>query len=315
MNFLIVTPAKRGSTKGNRITAERWAHIIRSLGHQVVVAESFEHGDHDHLVALHARRSAKSVFEFRKTYPGRPVIVAMTGTDLHHDLGRHPIVDTVLADADRILLLEPQGARKLRPQLRRKSRVIFQSAIPLSNPPRRLQRFFEVSVLGHLRPVKDPFRAALAARQLPESSRIRVVHFGEALSETMRRRAIQETADNDRYRWFGPVSHGQAVSRLARSRLTVLSSRAEGGSSVIAEAVLNDVPVLASRNDASLGMLNPDYAGLFEFGDTNGLASLMLRAEQEPAFYKRLVAAIRRLRSRFSTNSETAAWRRLIAEL
>ena len=43
--------------------------------------------------------------------------------------------------------------------------------------------------MGHLRPVKDPFRTALAARLLPPSSRVRVLHLGAALSEEMAEQA------------------------------------------------------------------------------------------------------------------------------
>ena len=39
--------------------------------------------------------------------------------------------------------------------------------------------------MGHLRPVKDPFRAAFAARLLPDASRIRVTHIGAALTAGM----------------------------------------------------------------------------------------------------------------------------------
>jgi putative glycosyltransferase (TIGR04348 family) len=315
MRFLIVTPAKRGSTKGNRITAERWARILRLLGHQVTVSGAYTGGAYDGLIALHARRSAKSVADFQTSAPGRPVIVALTGTDLHHDLGRNPIVASTLRRADRIVVLEPVGQRKLDPLDQAKTHVIFQSSFPLSKPPARLKRFFEISVLGHLRTIKDPFRAAQAARLLPEDSRIRIVHLGEALSVDMERRARRETESNDRYRWLGPVSHGEAIRRLARSRVTVLSSRAEGGSSVISEAIMNNVPILASRNDAAIGMLEPDYPGLFEFGATRELASLMMRSEQEAPFYKQLIAAGSRLKPRFSLAAEVNAWNTLIASL
>jgi putative glycosyltransferase (TIGR04348 family) len=289
---------------------------LRSLEYDVTVAESDDGNDHDVLIALHARRSAKSVVDFQSRLPGCPVIVAMTGTDLHHDLGRNPIVEATLQRADRIVLLEPEGGRnKLKPELQKKSHVIFQSSVPISNPPLPLDRFFEVSVLGHLRPIKDPFRAAQAARMLPASSRVRVVHFGEALSADMQRRARLESERNFRYRWFGPVSHREALRRLARSRLTVLSSKAEGGSSVISEAITNNVPVLASRNDASIGMLGGHHPGLFNFGDTEELAALMNRSEQDSGFYRELLGAGRRLKPRFTVEAEIRAWKRLVREI
>ena len=47
-------------------------------------------------------------------------------------------------------------------------------------PPARSR--FKVCVIGHLREEKDPLRTAMAARLLPSSSRLRVLHIGRALN-------------------------------------------------------------------------------------------------------------------------------------
>lgn len=312
IRILIVTPAREGSTKGNRITAQRWAHIIQSLGHQVQVAEEFTGGGFDVLIALHARKSAESIAKFRESFLSRPIIVALTGTDLNCDLGRSRLVDRSLQLADRIVHLEPKGVDRLDPEIRRKSRVIFQSSQPSTSPPAKLTRFFEVSVVGHLRPVKDPFRAALAARRLSASSRVRVVHLGGALTINMERQALQEMSRNPRYRWLGPVPHRECQRRLARSRITVLSSESEGGSVVIAEAIVNNVPILASRIDANIGMLESNYPGYFDYQDTQSLADLISKAETSQAFYQMLLSAGQALRSRFLPAAEQEAWKDLL---
>ncbi len=267
------------------------------------------------MIALHARKSAKSISEFRSKIVHGRVIVALTGTDLHHDLGRSDLVDQSLLQADRIVLLEPLGKAKLDRSLQAKSFVIFQSSTPVANPPTKLTRFFEVSVLGHLRKVKDPFRTALAVRRLPASSRVRVVHFGRALTPQMESAAKREMVRNSRYRWLGPVSHGEAQRRLARSRLTVLSSEAEGGPAVLSEAIVNQVPILATRIDTTLGMLGTSHPGFFEFADTETLAQLILRAETDSMYYRSLRAAGNQLRTRFSRGREVMAWRSLLKEL
>ena len=170
MLIRMVCPAPPGSLYGNRVTAERWARILRSLGHRVAIAAGYEDGPCDALVALHARRSAEAVFRFRRRFPGAPLIVALTGTDLYRDV-RH---SRPAARASSIVALQPLAADELKPHLRGKLRIIHQSAEPTPGKVRRSRKFFDVCVAGHLRAVKDPFRAAYAVRQLPPDSRIRV---------------------------------------------------------------------------------------------------------------------------------------------
>lgn len=62
----------------------------------------------------------------------------------------------------------------------------------------------------------------------------------------------------------------------------------EGGANVICEAVMAGTPVLASRIPGNVGMLGSDYAGYYPLGDEAALAELMLRAETDPEFYRRL---------------------------
>src|SRR5258706_7427961 len=181
MLMRMVCPAPPGSLYGNRVTAERWARILRSLGHQVAIAAGYEDEACDVLVALHARRSAEAVFRFRRRFPEAPLIVALTGTDLYRDIRRSQRARRALEAADRLVALQPLAADELAPHLRRKLRVIYQSAEPVRGQVRRSSEFFDVSVAPHLRSVKDPFRAAYAARQLAPDSRIRVLHAGGAM--------------------------------------------------------------------------------------------------------------------------------------
>ena len=192
MNILITTPAPRGSTLGNRITADRYSSLFRKLGHRVrietVPGQKFfdeTSTKYDLLVALHAKHSAAAVKRFAARVPGKPIVVVLTGTDLNRDMPKNQKARDTLDRADCIVLLEPEGRRLLANRHAQKSRVIFQSALPVANPPLPLKRCFEVSLIGHLRPVKDPFLAAKATRFLPAESKIKIVHLGEALSPKM----------------------------------------------------------------------------------------------------------------------------------
>ena len=251
------------------------------------------------------------------TVPGsgaRPAIVALTGTDLYGDLRTSAAAQRSLALATRLILLQPRGITELAGRFRPKARVIYQSVTPIATPAPR-QRVFEICVSGHLRPVKDPFRAAVAARYLSPSSRILVTHIGAALSAAMAKRADDEMRRNSRYRWLGEVPHGKARQILARSCALVLSSKMEGGANVLAEAVTAGVPALASRISGSIGMLGDDYAAYFPVGDTDQLASLMHRCEVDERYYRRLQSQCAERAPLFRPERESEAWRSVLAEV
>jgi glycosyltransferase involved in cell wall biosynthesis len=158
-------------------------------------------------------------------------------------------------------------------------------------------------------------RTALALRRLRADTHLRVTHAGEALSPTWARQARAAMARDPRYRWLGEVPRGQARRLLARSHLLVLSSRMEGGANVVSEALVEGVPVLASRIPGSVGLLGARYPGYFPIGDTAALAGLLHRAAASPAFYARLADWCARLAPQFEPDRERAAWDELLREL
>ncbi len=315
MRLLIVTPAPKGSRKGNRITADRWGRLLRQLGHHVTIDDAYHDQPCDVLIGLHARKSAASIRRFRANRPDGRLVVVLTGTDLYHDLPQSHAAQRSIELADRLVVLQARAVDALPRGLQAKARVIVQSAVgPMSRPAPRKDGV-DVCVVGHLRPVKDPFRAALASRRLPTASRIIVSHLGAALGPEMERRARDEMLRNPRYRWLGDLPHSQALRVLARSRLLVNSSKMEGGANAICEALACDVPVLSSRIAGSIGLLGDDYPGYFEVGDTLELAALLNRFETDAAFRERLKSRCRELARIVEPHRERAAWRRLLTEL
>ncbi len=315
MRICLVTPAPPRSRKGNRVTAVRWARLLREMGHRVTVAERYDGQRCDLLVALHARRSAESVARFHADHPDRPLVLTLTGTDLYGDIRTSAEARRSLELASRLVVLQPLGVEELPEHLRQKARVICQSVPTPTFRARRRADLFEVCVLGHLRPVKDPFRTAKAARLLPPLSRVRVLHLGAALSADMARQARAEEGANPRYRWLGERPRWQALRTLARCRLLALTSDLEGGANVVSEALAVSVPVVSSRIAGSVGLLGEDYPGYFPFGDTEALAALLHRAETDTAFYRELSGRCRRLRALFRPERERRAWARLLKEL
>jgi putative glycosyltransferase (TIGR04348 family) len=320
MRIGIVTPAPAGSRSGNRVTAERWDRILGGLGHRVTVEGAYDGEPYDLLVALHARRSHAAVRAFRKRLPTSPIIVALTGTDLYRDLRTSASARRSVERATRLVVLQPEALDELDERARRKARVIPQSVSPPSaaaaaRTVRDGAATFDVCVVGHLRHVKDPFRAAMASRLLPPSSRIRVLHLGSAMTESMRRRARAEMARNPRYRWLGERSPAEVWGTLASSRVCVHSSRMEGGANVIGEAVVAGTPVIASRIAGNVGLLGETYPAYFEVGDTAGLAGLLGRVEHDRAFLRDLRRQCAALAPQFDPVREASAWKDLLVEL
>jgi putative glycosyltransferase (TIGR04348 family) len=316
----IVTPAPPRSRYGNRVTALRWARILRGLGHRVHTTQAYEGEPYDLLIALHAQRSYPAVSRFHRAHPTRPLIVALTGTDLYRDLPHSRSAQKSLELATLLIALQPKASEELDPHLREKVRVIYQSA-PALSPKRRSRqsaasrRSFDVCVIGHLRPVKDPFCAALAARRLPPSSRLRILHVGGAMDEGMADRARLEMRVNPRYQWLGEQPRWRVRQILERSALCVLSSKLEGGANVVSEAIVAGVPLVASRIAGSVGLLGASYPAYFKVGDTQGLARLLNRAETDRAFLTRLASHCRKLAPLFDPRRERGTWSRLLAEL
>ena len=323
MRIGIITPAPPRSKFGNRVTAVRWARILRKLGHRVNVKQEYDGRRYGLLIALHARKSHDAVKQFHQQHPESPIIVALTGTDLYRDLRAGTSARASLELATRLVVLQPKALDELEPGLSEKTVVIYQSVesrphagrAARHSPTRDSRRSFVVCVIGHLRPVKDPFRAAMAVRLLPASSQIRILQIGSAMTKAMARRARAESKRNRRYRWLGEQPRWRVRRILARSQLTVLSSRMEGGANVLSESLVASVPVLGSRIPGNVGVLREDYPGYFTVGDTRGLAQLLKRAENDAAFYAYLSTRCRKLARLFDPGREEQAWANLLDEI
>jgi putative glycosyltransferase (TIGR04348 family) len=324
MRIGIVTPAPPGSQYGNRVTALRWARLLKALGHRVQIRQEYSGESFDLLIALHAKYSHPSIIRFHQEHPERPLIVALTGTDLYRDLHQDHQAQESLELATRMVVLQPKALEEVRPEFRDKVRVIYQSvsgkSIRAGSSRKRKSatgaaQTFDVCIIGHLRPVKDPFRAAQAARLLPPSSHIRIMHIGFAMTKEMEDGARAEMRVNQRYRWLGEQPKWRAHRLLASSDLCILSSLMEGGANVLSEALVANVPVLASRIAGTVGILGEDYPGYFAVGNTQELARLMARAETELTFRKQLLRWCQKLAPEFMPAREQAAWEELLSEL
>jgi putative glycosyltransferase (TIGR04348 family) len=313
MNIIIVTPAARGTRKGNRVTALRWAGHLRALGHRVRVVEDWDGQACDLLVALHATKSFASVERYRACHPEAPLVVGLAGTDLYRDLPSSPEARRSLELATRLTVLQPLGLAALPPHVRHKARPIIQSALPVRPVPAP-PGVFQVCLLAHLREVKDPLLGAEAVRRLSPRSRVRLVHLGGPLDPGSDTRARAEMEVNPRYVWLGQRPRRETLGVLGGSRLLVVTSRLEGGSNAVSEALAARVPVLSTRVDGSVGVLGEDYPGFYPVGDPGTLAAALARAEEDEGFLGALRRGIERARPLVDPAREREAWQELLAE-
>jgi putative glycosyltransferase (TIGR04348 family) len=320
ISVLIIGPALLRKGRGNRRTAVRWGRIFAELGHGVIFADLYDGQDCDLLVALHAIQSAPSIERFRSEHPDLPVVLALTGTDIYglgemFDQAGQAAAHAAMEQATRLVAFHPLAIANVPEHSRPKVKVILQGALPAAGRPARRTRMFEVAVVGELREVKDPFRTALAARRLPSESVVRVVHAGAAGTPQLAERAAKEEEVNARYTWLGEISHADALSLIARCRLLSISSRHEGGSNVLAEALAVGTPIVASRIPGTVGLLGEDYPGYFEVGDAEGLSALLRRAETDRLFHQLLGDRCRALAGLASPAREVDAWKELLATI
>ena len=313
MKIILITPAAKLAKNGNRTTAIRWARILRKLGHQVRVDVEWDGRPADMMVAIHAWRSAQSALQFREHYPKRPLIVLLAGTDIYRFQKSHPKKTyRCMEIADGLACLHGQVYRSIPAEFTSKLHVVHQSASPLSIARKPSVRHFDICVVGHLREEKDPLRTAMAVRNLPPDSKIRVIHLGKAHSADWADKAKKEMARNPRYQWLGEVPGWRVRREFVKTHLMVLSSIMEGGANVISEAVAAGVPIIASDIEGAKGLLGDSYDGYFPVKDTQALGALLLRAEVDSSFLKRLEQQCAAKLSKFTLERESAEWRVLL---
>lgn len=315
MTIRFALPRLTAGRNGMTATRDRWAELLRDTGHTVApppppepadTGDAFRPGDT--AVVLNGYKSRETIRHLRAAHGDAiKLVVCMTGTDLYRDLPANPAWYDNLGLADALILLHPGAEQSLPERLRPKATVIVQSAQVGAHNIEQDPERFELCVLGHLRDVKDPMRAAEASRLLPASSRLLVTHAGKALSPEFETLAKREAAENPRYRWVGEQDRAGTERVLLQSRGMVLTSKLEGGANVIGEAVVAGRPVISSRTACAVGLLGEDYPGLFGIGNTVTLASLMHRLETEDVFRAELSARCDSLRPLFDPATERAA--------
>lgn len=313
LRAVIVTPAPRGSRQGNRVTALRWAGLLRRLGASVRVVERWQGEACELLVAVHAVKSRDSVLAAAAARPGLRIVVLLAGTDIYPRFAPDPATLAALERADALVALQPLAVTSLPASLQRKARTIVQSATVPARP--RPADVFQACVLAHLRPVKNPLLAVQALALLPRDLPVQLHLAGDARTPELVSAAVTAAASEPRFHWRGGLPRRDALLLLAASHVCIVASSAEGGANVVSEAIACATPVLASSVPGNLGLLGDDWPAQFPVDDAAALAALLRRAATDSTFHQLLVARTVALQPMVSPRHELAAWRRLLGEL
>lgn len=298
----------------------RWAHRLAPAWRTILQSPdaSIAGGRLDAarlMIALHARRSRVAIAAWKAHRPDRPLVVVLTGTDLYRDVpaGERDALDS-LHDADRLVVLQQDALAHVPAFARHKARVVHQSARTLAPFAHKSATRLNGLLVAHLRDEKDPRTAFAAWSRIPSALPITLTIVGAALDAPIAEEARALAARDARVRYLGARPHAWVRQAIKRAHLLVVPSRMEGGANVVVEAVTSGTPVVGSRMSGNVGMLGDDYPGLFDVGDADGLAALLVRAHADRAFLASLGARCRAVAPRFTPDAERVALAALLDE-
>ena len=312
MRILFHCPMPRDSTRGNAVSAQRISAILGELGHSVLFSDAGSDWEFDVVIAQHAIRSRKWL---KANALGKPTVVIISGTELlaePDELGESLSECTFAATTCEAIKYALPVEVQPRTRVIRKSIVLPDCVAARKRAAPQSQ---VVSVVGHIRKVKRSLLAATASRILPGSSTIKIELIGDVIDDSYHKRIQIEKQTNLRFRWLGELSRIATLQSLANSLGTVNSSIVEGGANSIGEAILLDVPVLATRIPGNTGLLGESHCGLFEVDNHQALSDLMLRLENESAFRDAILKQQQPQKLLFDVELEKQGWRDLLAEL
>jgi|MEHZ01.5.fsa_nt_MEHZ011472635.1_25 putative glycosyltransferase (TIGR04348 family) len=326
----IVSPVRPQASSGNNITSLRWSSLLQRAGHEAVVVHMDEAAadmptaarnqldNADVLIALHARRSRSAVSWWTARHPERPVIVAMTGTDLYVDLPHDISARASTESADALITLQRAAEERLgsmKALWGAKATTIHQSVAGPHLPRDLSDNVMNIVVLAHLRPVKDPLLTARAARHLPPESRVMVHHAGGPMDAELTKEAIVEHETNARYQWHRELNRPDVQRLLASAHALACTSISEGGANVVSEAIAMGIPVIGTRIDGNVGLVGQDHPGLIPVGDERALAQLLVNMERDPALMEALQQRTDELQPMTQPDAEQKALAALVAEV
>lgn len=288
MRVLLMEPASPHKGRGNASTVARYAGHGRAAGHDVltITSESVAPDSADLIHAHHAVRCGPQAMTLAAELRV-PLIISLGGTDLHGAEGEGFDVRGLPALHAARLILAPfardadlLAAAGVDPG---KVRVVPRG---VDMPPtvRRPARHAPIRMLflGGVRPVKGPVEALLLADELrARGHSVQLQIIGAALDQNLAA-DMTDLFLHPPDAWQPAVPASALPGLFAASDLLLNTSRAEGASNSILEALAHGMPVAAQRchgNDELLRAADADFALLFAPGDVAAVQQFILQLQ------------------------------------
>lgn len=308
-SIAIVTPTPATAGAGNRQNAWRWSRLLSPVYRTHILA-AWNGERADALIVLHAQRGAESIAAWRAARPDAPLALLMTGADLEADAP----APRALEEADRLVLRSAGGLARLPARLRERTRVVPPSAQERARVARP-RRYLRALMVGHLRGETSPETFFKTARLLAEAGDILLDHIGAPLDADLAAAAHATAVACPGYRWLGALPHEETLRRIQRAHVLVRTGRRDDGERAMIEAVRLGTPVLAARADANLGLLGPDYAGYFRWGNATQLAAMLVQCRASMQRGAGLLATLEAQRAALAPRFDPAVERQALHAL
>jgi glycosyltransferase involved in cell wall biosynthesis len=312
VHILVSSAYPLSSPKGNSITAKRIASLLSSAGHIAEAINTDMPPAADVMIALHATKALAASRRFKTQSPNSKLIIYLTGTDLYKDQPtNNPEFFEALSLADTLVISQPASLDSIPNCYKAKTSLVPASVLlpavqHVSPPPSP-----SIALVGHLRPVKNPFLMNQALAQLSALD-VHAYTLGAALEPNMINEVNRWQKEDSRFKWLDDVAHAKTLSWMSQVNFTLNTSHSEGGSNAVTESIMLGTPVLASSIEGNVGLLGRNYLGYFEPGCSEELAKLINRALTDQDFSNDLALQIKELQPRFSAQKETDGWLSII---
>ncbi|MBL6751692.1 MAG: glycosyltransferase [Nevskia sp.] len=235
---------------------------------------------------------------------GRPLVTTLRGEDVNR-AARSPlyrgILGLCLRLSGRVAVVSQAMLGNVAAQFPQwRSRCVFvangvarpASAAPAAHRAPGDAAGLSLVAVGSLIPRKDVATIIRALARLDGLPGVRLEVIGDGAERAALERLAASLGVGARVRFCGQVPPPEVAGSLARAQAFVLSSRSEGRSNALLEALAAGLPVLATDIEGVAEIVEDGVNGLlFGAGDDAALAAQIRRLADDPALRERLAQA------------------------